>query len=187
MILHPVILPVPQDAPVRTSAHVRRQRDAARLALHRCAKRSRAPLEGWTKNADDVPLPNAGFHWSVSHSRHWAAAVIMDRPVGIDIEHVVPRERGLHSALAGDAEWELMGDRSWLSFFRLWTAKEATLKANGTGISRFSACQLVEVRDEDHLAFDYGGRTWHIEHFYHADHIAAVTCGREGVDWFVLE
>jgi 4'-phosphopantetheinyl transferase len=111
----------------------------------------------------------------------------LDRPVGIDIEHVVPRERELHSALAGGAEWELMGDRSWRSFFRLWTAKEATLKANGTGISGLSACRLVEVRDEDHLALDYGGRTWHIEHFYHAGHIAAVTCGREGVKWSVLD
>ena len=187
MIIHPVILPVPQEAPARSMAHVEIQREAARLALRRCAERSGAPLEGWTKNVDDVPMPNAGFHWSVSHTRYWAAAVIADRPVGIDIEHAVPRPRKLHSALADEAEWELMGDRSWLSFFRLWTAKEAVLKASGAGIAQFLACRLIEISDEHHLALDYDGKSWSIEHYYHANHIAAVTRNHDAVDWSVLE
>ena len=78
-----------------------------------------------------MPLPNAGYHWSVSHKQQWAAAVIADGPVGIDVEHITARPRELHDRLAGPAEWDVLGDRSWASFYLLWTAKEAARKALG--------------------------------------------------------
>ncbi len=166
---------------------MRQQRLCARLALQYCARRCRAPVNGWEKDVEGVPLPQEGFYWSVSHKRQWAAAVIADGPVGIDIEHIVPRRRELHDALADRAEWTIMGDRSWNAFFRLWTAKEASLKANGAGIGGFSTCRLVEVCDERHLMLQYEGRPWRIEHFYHAGHVAAVTCDTGPVNWCVLD
>ena len=165
---------------------MRQQRLCARLALQHCARRCRAPANGWEKDADGVPLPQEGFYWSVSHKGQWATAVIADGPVGIDIEHIVPRRRKLHVALADRTEWTIMGDRSWDAFFRLWTAKEASLKASGTGIGEFSACRLVEVCDERHLTLQYEGRPWRIEHFYHAGHVAAVTCDIGPVNWCVV-
>ncbi len=186
MTLHPVIVAVPQVASPRSAQQVGQQRGYARLALGCCAKRYGAPAEGWEKGADDVPLPNAGFFWSVSHKRQWAVAVIADRPVGIDIEHLAPRPRELHDALADAEEWKLLGDRSWHSFFRLWTAKEALLKANGLGVGRLLHCRLVEVCDERHMRLDYDGRLSRIEHFQQADHLAAVTCDSAHVNWCVL-
>lgn len=103
--------------------------------------------------------------------------MIGEGPVGIDIEQVTPRHDGVFDALACESEWTLIGDRSWHSFFRLWTAKEATLKANGVGIAGFSACRLLAVPDRDHMTLHYEHRVWSIEHYYLADHIAAVTCG----------
>lgn len=187
MNLRPVILAVPQDAGPRSPAQVEQQRACARLALRHCASLCGAPLDGWRQDTADVPLPNEGYFWSVSHKRHWVAAVVADAPVGIDIEHIAPRPRKLHDALADDAEWELMGDRSWLSFFRLWTAKEAVLKAAGTGIAGLAACRLVGVDRERRLTLDYEGRRSRIEHFYHTDHVTAVTCDQARAEWCVLD
>ena len=187
MNLQPVMVPIPQAGPPRSPQQVTRQRRFARLALRHCAKLVGAPVDGWEKGVDGVPLCHAGFYWSVSHKRKWAAAVIADQPVGIDIEHIAPRRLMLHDALADQSEWALIGDRSWHSFFRLWTAKEAALKANGVGIGEFSACRLVQVPDECHMTLEYQGRSWPIEHYHHAEHVVAVTCDAVTVDWCVLD
>lgn len=174
MTLTPVILAVPPSNAARSPEHVRKQRDVAREALRRCAALCGAPSDGWSQRPDGAPLPNGPFYWSISHKPQFAAAVIADVPVGIDIEHVVPRERLLHDALAGDDEWSVMGNRSWHSFFRLWTAKEAVLKANGMGIGQFGACRVAEAPTADRLTLDYHGGLWPVRQWFHADHVVAV-------------
>ncbi|MGD2110935.1 MAG: 4'-phosphopantetheinyl transferase superfamily protein [Phycisphaerae bacterium] len=187
MTLTPVIVPVLHDAPTRTPQAVQQQRDAARRALAACAKRCGAPAEGWTKDDEDRPLPNQGFHWSVSHARRFAVAVIGDAPVGIDIEEIVPRDQSLYGAVAYDEEWETIDDRSWESFFRVWTAKEAALKANGVGIAELLSCRVAEIEDDLHLTVLYRGQPWRIEQYYHANHVAAVTYDDGGVEWQRME
>ena len=187
MRLHPVLMPIPQEEEARTPPQVREQRAYARRALRACARYCGAPENGWEKDGNEAPLPQAGHYWSVSHKRRWAAAVIADRPVGIDLEQIAPRRVDLYEALADDEEWKILGDRGWPSFFRLWTAKEATLKAHGVGIAGFSACRLVEVPDITHMMLEYEGRTWRVEHYYHAGHVAAVTCGADPVEWHIEE
>ena len=187
MILRPVLVAIPRSGPDRSPEQVVVQRTRARDALRQCARLCGAPEDGWSKSPDNVPLPNDGFYWSVSHKRRWAAAVVADEPVGIDIERIEPRPRDLHDALGAAAEWDLLGDRSWPAFFRLWTAKEATLKANGVGIGKLLACALTTVPDEEHLTLEYAGMTWRVEHFYHDDHVAAVTCGERAVEWRIGE
>ncbi len=211
MTIRPVLVPIPapgvsgsaggtgglSDVPAarwRSPERVIQQRAYARIALRECAERCGAPPGDWEKGPDEVPLPRDGYYWSVSHKRMWAAAVISDRPVGIDIEHIVPRREGAYDALASEGEWTLMGDRSWHSFFRMWTAKEATLKANGVGIAYFLACRLVEIPDDRHMKLQYpvgsgpdAPIAWSIEHYVHEDHITAVTCGSSPVSWCVLD
>lgn len=186
MIPTAVVVPVPLIDSVRSPQQVARQRACARIALRESAIRCGAPVDGWTKNADNVPLPQNGFYWSLSHKRHFVAAVVADRPVGIDVEHVRPRRSTLIDALARSVEWVAMGDSSLPSFFRLWTAKEAALKAVGAGISALMDCRLLEVLDHTNMKLLYQGREWLVEHFYHADHLFAVTNYGRAVRWCVL-
>ncbi len=187
MILQPVLVPIPVVDRLPPPQRVQQQRAYARRALRHCAGLCGAPKDGWVQSPEGVPLPLQGYHWSIAHKRRWAAAVIADHPVGIDIEHVTPRRHNLFDAVGGEDEWRLLGDRSWHSFFRLFTAKEATLKANGVGIGYLSACRVVKVADARHVATEFQGRTWRIEHFEHDNHIAAVTYGEEEVAWHVVE
>jgi len=186
MILQPVLVPIPVMDGLSPPQRVQQQQDYARRALRHCAELSAAPLDGWGQSSDGAPIPLKGFCWSVSHKKRWAAAVIADHPVGIDIEHVHPRGGDLFDALGNEEEWALLGDRSWHSFFRLFTAKEATLKANGRGIGYLSECRLVEVTDDRHVHIEYKDRDWWIEHFEHDGHIAAVTCVDSTPTWNVV-
>jgi len=185
MILRPVLVPIPVMDGITPPQRVLRQRDYARRALRRCAEMCAAPPEGWSQSPNGAPVPLQGYHWSISHKRRWAAAVITDRPVGIDIEYIAPRRHDLFDGVGAADEWRLLGDRSWRSFFRLFTAKEATLKANGVGIGHLSVCRLVEVLDDRHVLTKYENRDWWIEHFEHDEHIAAVTCSEAAVEWHV--
>ena len=79
-----------------------------------------------------------------------------------------------------------MSDRSWRSFFRLWTAKEAVLKANGLGIGAFDRCRLTEVVDDRHLVMAMPERNWHVEQFEHDGHLISVTAPAAALSWRVL-
>lgn len=186
MVLEPVILPIPPVVPLRTREQVAQQRDYARLALRDCARLCGAPESGWEKNGDGRPCPNDGYYWSVSHKPKWVAAVIARQPVGIDIEEVRPRPHRLHAALAERCEWELLGDDSWHAFYRLWTAKEAVLKATGVGLAGLSACHLVEIDHGDGITLSMNGTAWRVGQYEHDGYIAAVTCGTVGVRWRIL-
>jgi 4'-phosphopantetheinyl transferase len=180
---HPVLIPVASPAAARTPACVEQQREHARLALSCSAALCGAPADGWQNDAEGRPLPNLGFHWSVSHKREWVAAVVADEPVGIDVEHILPRRAEILDELAAGEEWEILDDRSWHSFFRLWTAKEAVLKANGLGIGRFRACRLASASDLRHMMLVHEGVEWPVEHCYLPDHVAAIACHCDAITW----
>ena len=187
MIIQPTLTPIALDDSLSGREKVERQRSTARRALSICSDRCGVQDGPWEQDANRVPLPNDGWYWSISHKPLLAGAVIADRPVGIDIEHVKPRGReGLWDRLANAEEWHVAGERSWEMFFRLWTAKEATLKANSRGIGGFGECRIKAVPDDTHVVCEYGGEQWKIEQFYHADHIAAVTSGESDVLWHVV-
>jgi 4'-phosphopantetheinyl transferase len=88
-------------------------------------------------------LPNGKFlEFNLSHSNNMAVYVFTwDQPVGIDIEYIhsmkgmddfalqffTPNECNLVHSLVGYKKQE--------TFFRIWTCKEAFLKANGIGLT----------------------------------------------------
>ena len=61
--------------------------------------------------------------FNISHSRGAAVCALHSLPVGVDVEQLRPAPR----RLAGDMDDE--------TFFRLWTAKEATVKRRGQGVA----------------------------------------------------
>jgi len=169
-----VLTEVPQTELTRSAVAVDNQRAAGRNALRRCSELHGAPRDGWDQRPDGAPLPNEGWYWSISHKRRWAGAVISRIPVGLDIEAVVPRKTPLYDEVGDQHEWVLVGGRNWPGFYRVWTAKEATLKANGVGIGKLADCRLVRTIDSDHSITTFRGHEWYVEHLAFDDHLAAV-------------
>jgi len=185
MTLQPVLIAIPDDSHLCPSKRRQRQREYARMALRECAVLSGAPLEGYRQDDQDVPLPNEGFSWSVSHKRRWAAAVVSDRPVGIDIECLTPRRDGLFDMVGVEQEWRILGGRTWENFYRLFTAKEATLKANGLGIGCLLECRLVEALPDGGTTLEHQDRRWPIEYSPCPEHLAAVCGNGHPIQWRV--
>ncbi len=93
----------------------------------------------------------AGPHFNASHSGAYALIGISDRPIGVDIE--LMRDNLDELALAesffcADEHQQLVGlerPAQLQAFYRIWTCKEAVLKAFGVGISRHLTDFSVEL------------------------------------------
>lgn len=80
------------------------------------------------------------LHFNASHAGDWLlVATSRHAPVGVDIERVMPELdwRTLLNEVCCPAEARacLTSSDPRTAFFRLWTAKEAVLKARGTGLA----------------------------------------------------
>ena len=188
-ILYPIILAVPEDARqlqprdlvVFLSLH-------ARKALELSALQSHLDVHEPLKNAEGRPLPSNGVYWSLTHKPDYVAAVVARTPVGIDIEKIAERQTvSLYEKVADSAEWALIGGKSWEGFYRYWTAKEAVLKADGTGLSGLSHCRVIGVMDDVNLVIQIRDRTMTVEQHYFNNYIASVVKTHEKVSWTVLK
>jgi len=188
MTLFPVILPVAEARhELSGEEKVARLSSIAREALRLSAEKSGVVLRDLLKDEDDVPCPFDGNYWSLSHKPKCVTAVVSEERIGIDIEEIKPRSEAIFGLVASEEEWELGKDKSWDTFFRYWTAKEAALKAVGIGIGGLKACQVIWVPDENHIVLDYRGRLFHVEQTYYRNHIVSVLKDNNEVQWIIAD
>ena len=182
-ILRPYILPVPQERQaLRGRDRSGQLSRLARRAVQLSAERSGAVLEAMHSRPDGCPIPENGIFWSLSHKPAYVAGVVANGPVGIDVEPVRPVERKLLHRVADEMERSLSLE-SDLFFFRLWTAKEAVVKAAGGRYPDIFRCRVIEIPDERNLIVRFGNKRWAIGQFYFDDHVAAVVTNGMPVDW----
>ena len=75
--------------------------------------------------------------FNLSHCKEAAVCAISSRPVGVDVESIREYKESLVRYTMNDLEISLIESDSSpdVTFIRLWTMKEATLKLSGRGIS----------------------------------------------------
>ena len=188
MTLFPVILPVAEagrrlSGKQKVAGLSRISREALRLS----AEKSGVMLGELMKNKDDVPCPFDGNYWSLSHKPKCVTAVVSKEVIGIDIEEIRPRSESIFSLVASDEEWELSPDRSWDTFFRYWTAKEAVLKAVGVGIGGLKVCRIISVPDKNHIVLNYRDSLFQVEQLSYKNHIVSVIKNDNEIEWFIAE
>ena len=177
MNLFAVILPVPAAAINRYGRGRHRQlQDLARQAVHHAARRAGRPIERLDQEQSGRPRPRAGIHWSLSHKTRYVAGITAPQPVGIDLEQVRPMAAGMYERVGRPEDWEMLGGRGSEVFFRLWTAKEAVIKAVGTGLRDLDRCILVQA-EADRLVMALGETRWQVRQHAFDDHVAAVAVG----------
>ncbi len=185
--LHPVLLSVPGTA--RALAPRERARYLGRLAreaVRRSAERGGMRLAELEKDARGVPRPAGGLFWSLAHKPEWVAGVVAPHPVGIDVEAVAERPAGLFRRVARPGEWELLSaEAPEVAFARLWTAKEAVLKASGQGLSGLADCRLVAREAPDRVLVEHAGRRWAVVQRILEAAVAAVTVEEASADWTI--
>jgi len=187
MTLFPVVMPVIEVGhKPQGKEKVDHLSQSAREALKLSAEKSGVRLGELLKDEKGAPCPVSGNYWSISHKPKYVAAVVSKDRIGIDIEEMKPRSESLFDYVASDEEWELK-DKSWDTFFRYWTAKEATLKVIGIGISGLKACRIISVPDESRIILDYQDRLFQMEQVRCKNHIISVLKDDNEIDWIILE
>ena len=186
MTLFPVVMPVIEvEHKPSGQEKVDHLSQIAREALKLSAAKSGVRLGELLKDENGVPCPVLGNYWSLSHKPKCVAAVVSKDKVGIDIEEMKPRTESLFAYVASDKEWELK-EKSWDTFFRYWTAKEAALKVIGIGISGLKTCRIISVPDENHIVLDYKGQVFLVEQLRYQNHIVSVLKNNNQIEWVVL-
>ena len=147
-------------------AEIRRNREeTARAAAHRAGLESlRAGLQkqyGVQINenglSEEIAFGEHGkpylkkhpeIYFNISHSHGYAICALADRPVGVDIEKIVPiRDALIHRTLTDEEQnvFARLIERGYCReevFFRFWTLKESYFKWDGCGLTK----ELKEVR-----------------------------------------
>jgi len=91
----------------------------------------------------DPGLPD----FSISHSGDWLWLAVGEPTLGLDVEQQRPR-RNLQKLMAHvlsalELAWVAAQDDELGAFYRLWTLREAVLKASGRGLAGLSRLQLL--------------------------------------------
>ena len=97
----------------------------------------------WKYNAHGKPYLEGGPYFSISHCKAGIAVAIDDAPIGIDIETIRHANEDLVERTMNEKERLGIRELGMREFTRLWTQKEAIVKAEGTGIYSFEQLQHV--------------------------------------------
>ena len=130
----------------------------------------------WQYNEHGKPFIPGGPYFSISHCKEGIAVAISDEPIGIDIEGIRHADEELIRRTMNEEE------RLWVTgdglrdrrFTRLWTQKEAVVKAIGTGIQSFE--QLQTILDNGQRTKDNG--QWALETFETEKYIYSIAYGK---------
>ncbi|MBQ7915765.1 MAG: 4'-phosphopantetheinyl transferase superfamily protein [Firmicutes bacterium] len=125
------------------------------------------PVPAVEYTPDGKPFfPGAGaVEFNLTHGGVYAACVVADMPVGIDIQRIGAIRPGVLARFYSEEERALVGQSEY-EFTRLWAMKESYVKACGEGLRRKADLSLVQ---------GWEFRTWQIE-----DYVLAV-CAREKI------
>lgn len=83
-------------------------------------------------------FPDSGIHFNISHAGDWVVCAIHDRPVGVDVEQVIPIDLSISASFfAAPEHADILkaidrDDR----FFDFWSLKESFIKQIGKGLSQ---------------------------------------------------
>jgi 4'-phosphopantetheinyl transferase len=104
-----------------------------------------------------APYIPGGPHLSISHSGALEAVAVCELPVGVDVERIRPLRalalaRRFFPPVEADALAALPEAERDAAFLRLWTAKEAYVKALGTGFRGSTTPRSVAIGPEWALA-----------------------------------
>lgn len=117
----------------------RRNCTRALLLLAECLGVNAADIPPFQYNEHDKPSLNSQLstlHFNISHCHEAVACIVSDVPCGIDVESIGRYRDSVARYSMDDEQMTLIqeSDNPALAFIRLWTQKEAYLKALGTGI-----------------------------------------------------
>lgn len=121
--------------------------------------------------------------FSASYSDRWLFLAFSEEKIWVDIEQVKPRSTSLLDKRS--EELQLLWGENWDNFYRLWTTKEALLKASDTeNLDQIWNIQLVKEKNTSEPSFqvhfdkilflELNNQQYEVKSFCHENLIGAV-------------
>ena len=121
--------------------------------------------------------------FSASYSDRWLFLAFSEEKIWVDIEQIKPRTSSLLDKRS--EELKLLWEESWDNFYRLWTAKEALLKAaNAENLDQIGNIQIVKEKNTSEPSFqvyfdkilflELNNQQYEVKSFCHENLIGAV-------------
>ena len=96
--------------------------------------------------------PESPYSFNLSHSNALAAFAVCEAEVGVDVEQIKALPEGVAGMVFSqreiDALAETPDEARALKFFQFWTAKEAVLKALGTGLGVSGRSFTIDLSED---------------------------------------
>lgn len=99
----------------------------------------------WKYNGHGKPYLPSGPYFSISHCKAAIAVAVDEKPIGIDVESIRHADPDLIARTMNEEEQRQIHEAKERdrAFIRLWTQKEAVVKAEGIGIVSFEQLQSL--------------------------------------------
>ncbi len=88
-----------------------------------------------------------GAYFSISHTENLVVCAVSDKPIGIDIEKVMPYSDKLAKRITNDAEYNYI-NKNGEKLTEIWTLKEAIIKRDGKGISAIKSIDALAEKNK---------------------------------------
>ena len=94
-------------------------------------------------------------YFSISHTENLVVCAVSDKPVGIDIEKIMPYDDRFCRRIANAKEYDYI-DKNGEKLTEIWTLKEAVIKKDGKSILSVKQTDaLAQINKEKHLYKDF--------------------------------
>jgi 4'-phosphopantetheinyl transferase len=119
--------------------------------------------------------------FSISHSSELVMIAFSRNPVGADLECERPLDMvSLADRFFSKDESLFIQKKNDLGiFFRLWTCREAAIKADGRGMAKLLASTNVRLEEECVASAEVGGGAWKVAHLMIDQSYHAAIAGRQ--------
>jgi len=144
-------------------------------------------LKNLTHNEFGKPLLG-NLKFNISHSGHFviiAASAKCEVGIDVEVEGSIQSIDDLHSYFT-KVEWEDIKTHknSLMRLYEYWTAKEAVLKAEGTGVSRLSEMELVPF---EQAKFKGEEKIWYLKPLDFGEKIICTLCADQTIESIEIE
>ena len=113
------------------------------MLMKELASEGVSKVEDFKYNEHGKPYIENGPYFSISHCKQGIAVALDNEPIGIDIETIRHADEDLIARTMNAAERLRIRGVGEREFTRLWTQKEAIVKAQGVGIRSFEQLQTT--------------------------------------------
>jgi 4'-phosphopantetheinyl transferase len=124
------------------------------------------------KHGKPYLVGNYCLHFNISHSGDWIVCAVDSKPVGIDIEKIMPVDLEIAAQFFSEEEYKTLmaqgsEDRQNF-FFDLWTLKESYIKALGEGLSISLKSFTISFPGNDKIKVKLGNEltNWSLKQYH---------------------